>query len=448
MEKTEKKSLLSGIFVMVLSVIAFICIASGGNNGKMPDYTAYADEYTTSSTTSIGLYNGIIKYASYDTHVAILEYDEITSEIVEIPSEINGLPVTRLGNDLFNYNYKILSVVIPNSIENIDECAFIGCYALNYIEIPEKVASIDLSSVSSLKKVAIRNPECKIIQNSDSIPKSAVIYGYPDSTAEEYANNFNREFIDIQYYENIPVTTSTTITTTSLTTTSVTTTTKIPATTVWTTWWTTTTRRPATTSIGIYNGNIQYLVSENYSYTTHSYTTTVILTECKNDVSGEIEIPEDINGLSIEEIRSRAFSSCSALDSITLPESVKNINNNAFNANLKKIIIKNPECNIYNHWDTIPDSTVIYGYADSTAQQYAQTFSREFVILDGEPSETFPSSTSTAPPTTTTPAKKFGDIDGNNIIDAVDASLILSYYAYTSTGGTAEFEEFLASGNY
>lgn len=203
------------------------------------------------------------------------------------------------------------------------------------------------------------------------------------------------------------------------------------------------TRPDTSTSIGIYNGIIQY--SNQYN----SGTVVVTILECNSNVSGEIEIPETINGLTVADIRISAFSKCESLDSIILPESIKEIrysdyNNKAlFNSNLKKLTIKNPECEIYFHWDTIPESTIIYGYADSTAQQYAQTFNREFIILDGQPSETTPPATTPTAPTTTTHARKFGDINGDGLVDANDASTILAYYSYASTGGTADLEEYL-----
>lgn len=184
------------------------------------------------------------------------------------------------------------------------------------------------------------------------------------------------------------------------------------------------------TSIGIYNGILRYAVY---------HTQTVTILDCKSNISEELEIPETINNMPVDRIGVGAFSKCSELDSIILPESIEKLSNlGYFNSNLKKIVIKNPSCEIYQHWDTIPDGTVIYGYENSTAQQYAQAFGKEFVIFDGQ-------STGTTPPVTTTPptTEIFGDIDGSGIVDASDASIILAYYAYTSTGGTADLREFI-----
>ena len=37
----------------------------------------------------------------------------------------------------------------------------------------------------------------------------------------------------------------------------------------------------------------------------------------------------------------------------------------------------------------------------------------------------------------------YGDVNSDGLIDATDASDILQFYAYTSTGGTASLSEFL-----
>ncbi len=72
------------------------------------------------------------------------------------------------------------------------------------------------------------------------------------------------------------------------------------------------------------------------------------------------------------------------LTSITIPDNVKRIGGNAFKncSNLKKITIINPECNICDSEDTISDTATIYGYIDSTAEEYAKKYDRNFVVID------------------------------------------------------------------
>ncbi len=50
---------------------------------------------------------------------------------------------------------------------------------------------------------------------------------------------------------------------------------------------------------------------------------------------------------------------------------------------LTDITFLNPECEIYMSADIIPSQTVIHGYQDSTAQQYAVTFERTFALISG-----------------------------------------------------------------
>ncbi len=85
---------------------------------------------------------------------------------------------------------------------------------------------------------------------------------------------------------------------------------------------------------------------------------------------------------SVTSIGSYAFSGCT-FESITIPDSVKNIGKNAFwnCTSLESIIIKNSECVIYDNEYTIFSTAIIYGYANSTAQSYAEKYSRTFIEI-------------------------------------------------------------------
>lgn len=68
--------------------------------------------------------------------------------VVNIPSEINGTPVTTIGNAAF-FNSAVTSVTIPDSVTSISDEAFINCPKLTNISIPNSVTYIGFSAFSS-----------------------------------------------------------------------------------------------------------------------------------------------------------------------------------------------------------------------------------------------------------------------------------------------------------
>ena len=139
----------------------------------------------------------------------------------------------------------------------------------------------------------------------------------------------------------------------------------------------------------------------------------------------------------VQTIGDSAFSSCYALVSVTVPESVVTINGSAFYycQALKEITILNPSCNINSGNATITNgyngyTGVIYGAEDSTAQAFAESKNYTFQSISSKPRK--------------------GDMNNDGNVDAVDGSIILSYYAYLSTlteGETSmDIDAFQASG--
>ena len=62
---------------------------------------------------------------------------------VEIPDEINGLPVVGIKGGAFENRSNLTSVTIGNNVTSIDSHAFYGCSGLTSITIPDSVTSID-----------------------------------------------------------------------------------------------------------------------------------------------------------------------------------------------------------------------------------------------------------------------------------------------------------------
>lgn len=112
--------------------------------------TASAAEYTE------GTY-GVLTYKNYGDHIEISGCNESATS-VEIPSEIDGLPVTSIGEDAFYYCSSLISVNIPNSVTSIGNGAFIGCSSLIEIALPNSVTIIEdyaFTDCSNLKSIAI-----------------------------------------------------------------------------------------------------------------------------------------------------------------------------------------------------------------------------------------------------------------------------------------------------
>jgi hypothetical protein len=88
---------------------------------------------------------------------------------VTIPSEVNGVPVKKVGNwwpPIFGYpNSSVTSITIPNSVTSIGNYAFYGCTSLTSVTIPNSVTSIGnyaFYGCSSLPSLTIPNSETSI----------------------------------------------------------------------------------------------------------------------------------------------------------------------------------------------------------------------------------------------------------------------------------------------
>lgn len=161
---------------------------------------------------------GSLTYNTYDSDGdGVYDYLTIAScaqpvTEVEIPAEIDGVPVTEIQQYAFGGCNNLKNVIIPDSVVKIDKYAFYGCRSLKEITIPESVVSIDncaFKNCSVLETVLIKNPECEIYDSADTIFNNlifdeetgedfnsinGIIYGYENSTAQAYAEKYGYNF--------------------------------------------------------------------------------------------------------------------------------------------------------------------------------------------------------------------------------------------------------------
>ncbi|MBE6804854.1 MAG: hypothetical protein E7528_08185 [Ruminococcaceae bacterium] len=94
---------------------------------------------------------------------------------------------------------EIKNLKLLESVASIGENAFAGCTNLTNAVIPETVNSIENGAFNciGLNSIYIYNAETEIFDSADTL-KCSAIYGYPNSTAEDYADKYGIEFFALE----------------------------------------------------------------------------------------------------------------------------------------------------------------------------------------------------------------------------------------------------------
>lgn len=271
--------------------------------------------------------------------------------------------ITAIGDFAFKDCFDLSSITIPDSVTSIGRYAFCNCYSLTSITIPESVTSIGdyaFGRCERLGSITIENPDCEIYDSEDTIYAGATIYGYKGSTAESYAKKCGRKFVSLgtgTCGENL-------------------------------TWE----LQDGVLTISGAGAMTDFSnASEQPWLDYRSRITEVIIGEgvtsigkcafryCGNITS--VTIPD-----SVKQIGTWGFGNCYRLTDVILPEHVASVDIVAFEScgSLESVTIYNPNCEIYDHRNTIP-STIIYGYEGSTAQRYAENYGNTFISIDNIP---------------------------------------------------------------
>ncbi len=284
--------------------------------------------FSSSAEESVKTY-GDLSYITLDSdgdgtddYAQIVDCNETAVE-VDIPAEIEGLPVksTRdwafadcksltsisvpdsvnaIGNGAFSGCSSLASINIPNSVTTIRGSAFCNCLSLTSITIPESVTSIEIaafSGCSSLTNITI--PDLVDTIGDHAFYNCSSLTNITVSENNKYFSSLNGVLFN----------------------------------------------KDKTELITYPNGN------ERTEYTIPDSVTSIIegaFAYCSNLIT--VKIPD-----SVTDITDKTFYVCSSLTSVTIPDSVTHIGYNAFKycKNLTSIIIKNPNCEISNGKNTI-----------------------------------------------------------------------------------------------
>ena len=288
-----------------------------------------------SSLTSVTIPNSVTSIREY----AFSGCSSLTS--VTIPNS-----VTSMGFCAFRGCGSLMSITIPNSMTSIEENAFEGCSSLTSVTIPNSVTCIGdcaFEGCSSLTNITISNgvtsigdcafEGCSSLTNV-TIPNSVTSIG-------------DLVFYDCTGLTNVTISSS-------------------------------------VASIGRYA-----------FFNCSNLTSVTIPNSVKNIETGAFEGCSSLTSVtipnSVTDIEDGTFEGCSSLTNVTIPNSVTSIGRTAFDrcARLDGVAILNSECQIseayrYDHTPALGyvSRTTIYGYIDSTAQEYAKKYGYTFKTLD------------------------------------------------------------------
>lgn len=350
---------------------------------------------------------GDLTYIVVGDHVEIIGCAE-TAEKVEIPAEIDGIPVTAIAENAFRDNTALTTVILPDSLTSIGNHAFSRCSGLTSITIPEGMTDIGTSAFlhcSSLTSV-------RIPDSVSSIGGSAFLET-PWLKAEQEKNPFvivNGTLIDGSACEGDAV---------------------IP------------------NDVKRINDSAFWMGNKLTGITIPSSVTSIgsaAFAHCINLTN--ITIPSSVTSIEVS-----TFSDCQSLTSVTLPESIRIIKNSAFNfcENLTDVNYSGTE----EEWKAIEIDALCnelllnanIHFADSFHPTVAPGNLNADNTVDASDAAillTAAAASGTGADAGLTEAQiKAADLNADGAFDAKDAALILQYAAYAGTGGDMTIDEYL-----
>lgn len=127
-----------------IAMMSAACLALSGVTAALPVGAAVVQAETLEDYT-YEVNGGEVTITKYNGPSAVTE--------IEIPAEIDGMPVTAIGERMFMFNRTLTAVVIPDSVKTIGESAFQGCTKLESVNIPAGLTTLANHAFDSCRSI-------------------------------------------------------------------------------------------------------------------------------------------------------------------------------------------------------------------------------------------------------------------------------------------------------
>ena len=118
------------IWAAVLMAVCVLCLL--GKSGALLHAGAESQK----------LYQDSLYYSVTARNEVVIKQARPSVTDVEVPEEIDGCPVTEIGNYAFRSCTRLQRIVIPETVRKIGHMAFSGCTRLTEVSIPDTVTQV------------------------------------------------------------------------------------------------------------------------------------------------------------------------------------------------------------------------------------------------------------------------------------------------------------------